>query len=360
MAPGLNFITSHFKKVKSKKPGLSPGTLIFVGSKKLEATKIEVVDFTKEKIEETEIENPEDCVKYKTSQSTTWINITGLHDTQVIEKICNNYGIHPLIQEDIVNTQQRPKLEDMVEHLVVSLKMIYYDEQNKGIAFEHITVILGKNFVMTFQESEGDVFDNIRKRLRNGKGRIRGKADYLAYAIIDAVVDNYSVVLEKVSEAMDYLEDEIANPKHNTQESIRRLKKEIIFLRKNIVPLKEVIRSFERSESKLINQETSIYFRDVYDHVVEVIETTETYREILGGIMESYHSGISNKANEVMKVLTIIATIFIPLTFIVGIYGMNFKYMPELEWQNGYFFVWGIMIVVAGIMTLYFKKKKWL
>lgn len=240
--------------------------------------------------------------------------------------------------------------------------MLFYNENNNEVDVEQISLILGENFVISFQERPGDVFDPIRDRIRNAKGRIRKMGvDYLVYALIDAVVDNYFSIMEKFTEKIESLEEELINdPTPNTSRTIHNLKREMIFLRKSVWPLREVVNVLERGDLRFIKKSTRVFLRDLYDHTIQVIDTIETLRDMVSGMLDIYLSSISNRMNEVMKVLTIIATIFIPLTFIAGIYGMNFRYMPELQWQWGYFTVWIIMGAVAISMLFYFKRKRWL
>jgi magnesium transporter len=292
----------------------------------------------------------------------TWINVEGLHDVANIQKLGDCYGFHPLILEDILNTDQRPKIEDFDAYLYIVLKMLHNGESTQTVA-EQISLILGPNYVISFQEGiEGDVFNSIRERIRTGKGRIRSMgADYLAYSLIDAIVDNYFVIIEKMGERIEDLEDELVkDPVTRTLHEIHTLKREMIFLRKAVWPLREVINFLERGESSLIKGSTAIYLRDVYDHTIQVIDAIETSRDMLSGMLDIYLSSISNRMNEIMKFLTIIGTIFIPLTFIVGVYGMNFEHMPELKWRWGYFGLWGVMAGLAVFMLFYFRKKKWL
>jgi magnesium transporter len=292
----------------------------------------------------------------------TWINVDGIHEVDLIESIGKQFDLHPLTQEDILNTDHRPKLEDHENYLFLILKMLTYDDTEKELKMEQVSLIIGSTFVLSFQESEGDVFDAVRERLRKAKGRIRKMGpDYLTYAITDAIVDNYFVVLEKIGEEIESLEDElITDPDTETVESIHNLKRELIFLRKSVWPLREAIVGLEKGESDLVQDKTAVYLRDVYDHTIQVIDTIETFRDMVSGMLDVYLSSLSNKMNQVMKVLTIIATIFIPMTFIAGIYGMNFKIMPELEWRWGYLFAWIIMLLIGLSMIIYFKKKKWL
>ncbi|HUW23216.1 MAG TPA: magnesium/cobalt transporter CorA [bacterium] len=348
------------KKV-SRKAGLPPGTLIHVGKKGEERVNISIIDYDEKHYQEKETENIEESFPFKDKPTVSWINIEGIHKIEIIEKIGKHFNLHPLLLEDILNTDQRPKIEDFDDYIFVVLKMLYYDEKEKEIISEQVSLIIGSNFVISFQEKEGDVFNPIRDRIRNAKGRIRKMgADYLAYALIDAIVDNYFIILEKIGEKVEGMEDElVTNPTPETLQTIHNLKRDTIFLRKSVWPLREGISVLERSESPLIQESTGIFLRDVYDHTIQVIDTIETFRDMVSGMLDIYLSSISNRMNEVMKVLTIIATIFIPLTFIAGVYGMNFKYMPELEWRWAYFGVLAIMLVVGILMISYFRRKKW-
>ncbi len=352
----------RFIKRISKKAGLSPGTLVHIGKKKIEKARIRIIDYDESQLNEKEAKKIEECFPFKEKPTVTWINIDGLHEVDIIEKIGKHFDVHPLVLEDIVNTGQRPKMEDFDSYLFVVLKMLHYNQEEGEIGAEQVSLILGSNFVISFQETEGDVFNSIRERIRNAKGRIRKMgADYLAYALVDAIVDSYFIILEKLGEEIESAEEElVTNPAPETLQTIHNLKREMILLRKSVWPLRELISGLERGESSLIQKSTVIYLRDVYDHTIQVIDTIETYRDMLAGMLDIYLSSISNRMNAVMKVLTIIATIFIPLTFIAGIYGMNFKFMPELEWRWGYFGILAIMAVVAVYMVIFFRKKKWL
>jgi magnesium transporter len=350
-------------KKRSQKAGLPPGTLIHIGEKKREVPKITILDYDETQFQEREAKSVEECFPLKEKPTVTWINVEGLHQVEVLERLGSCYGLHPLVLEDILNTDQRPKMEDYGEYIYIVLKMLNYDDKISQIEAEQISLILGQNFVLSFQEGkEGDVFNSLRERIRGGKGRIRKTgADYLAYSLIDSVVDHYFIILERLGERMEFLEEElVTEPTTKTLQEIYNLKREMIFLRKAVWPLREVISGLERGESSLIQQNTQIYFRDVYDHTIQVIDTIETFRDMVSGMLDIYLSSVSNRLNAVMKVLTIIATIFMPLTFIAGIYGMNFKYMPELEWRWSYPLVWIIMMAIGILMLIYFRKKKWL
>lgn len=353
---------SRFTKKSPEKAGLPPGTLVHIGEKMLEKAKITIIDYDETNFQEKEAKTVEECFPFKDEPTNTWINIDGLHEVDIIEKIGKHFDVHPLILEDILHTGQRPKMEDFENYIYIVLKMLSFNENENEIKSEQVSLILSKNVVISFQESVGDVFNPVRERIRNGKGRIRKMgSDYLAYALMDAIVDNYFIILEKLGEKIEVLEEElITNPVPETLHMIHNLKREMIFLRKSVWPLREVISNLERGESHLIMESTTIYLRDVYDHTIQVIDTIETFRDMLSGMLDIYLSSVSNKMNEVMKVLTIIATIFIPLTFIAGIYGMNFEYMPELSWQWGYPAVWAVVIVIGASMVLYFRKKRWL
>ena len=350
-------------KKRSKKAGLPPGTLVHIGEKQSERTRITLFNYDEQEVEEKEIAAAEECVLFKDRATVTWINVTGLHQVDVLEKLNECFGLHPLVLEDILNTDQRPKLEDFGDYLYVVLKALFLSgNRGEEVGTEQISLILGSNFVLSFQEREGTLFDPIRDRLRNGKGRIRKMgADYLVHALLDAIIDHYFVVLEKLGERIEWLEEElVTRTTPVTLREMHHLKREMIFLRKALWPLREVIGSLERGESSLIKESTVLYLRDIYDHTIQVIDNIETFRDMLSGMLDIYLSSISNRMNEVMKVLTIIATLFIPLTFIVGLYGMNFKYMPELEWPWGYPLVLVLMLAVSIFMLIYFRRKKWI
>jgi magnesium transporter len=352
----------RFTDKTSKKAGLPPDTLVHIGEKRAEKVRIRLMNYHEGHFEERDLSSVEECLPYKDKDSVTWINIDGIHQVDMVEKIGRHCGLHPLVLEDILNTNQRPKMEDYEDYLFIILKMISYDEAQRLLHVEQVSVVVGRRFVISFQESEGDVFESVRERLRKGKGRIRkGGPDYLAYALMDAVVDNYFLVLEKIGEDIEELEAEVIDkPAPATVESIHNLKRELLFLRKSVWPLREAVAALEKGDSPLIQERTTVYLRDVYDHTIQVIDTIETFRDMVSGMMDVYLSSLSNRMNEVMKVLTVIATLFIPLTFIVGIYSMNFKVMPELEWRYGYGLVWVVMALVAFLMLFYFRKKKWL
>lgn len=335
---------------------------MYIGEKVVGKVKIRVMDYDETHFQEKEVKAIEECFPFKDTPTVTWINIDGVHQADIIEKIGKQFDIHPLILEDIMNTEQRPKIEDFENYLFIVLKMLYTDNKNGEIQSEQVSLVVGPNYVISFQEREGDVFDPIRDRIRTAKGRVRRMGpDYLAYALIDAIVDNYFVVLEKVGEKIEDVEEKlVTEPSPQVLKNIHGLKRKLLFLRKSVWPLREVINILERGECSLVKKATIIFLRDVYDHTIQVIETIEVYREMLSEMIDAYLSSISNKTNEIVKVLTIIATIFIPLTFIASIYGMNFTWMPELEWPEGYHMVLVVMAIIGSIMIIFFRRKKWI
>lgn len=350
--------TTNYKK----QLGQAPGTLVYTGEKNTTKLFIESFDYTADQVIEKELATIEDVFSYKQTDSISWINLNGLNHITEIEKLGEHYNLHPLVLEDIVNTSQRPKIDDYNDYIFLVAQMMYYDSEEQ-IVNEQISFILGPNYVLTFQEAEGDVFDSLRDRIRNSKGRVRQHgSDYLLYALIDSIVDHYYAIIETMGNKVEELEDQLFEglKEDEITNEIQILKREILKIRRAIFPLREIINRIEKSESKLIEEKTQRYFSDVYDHVIQISETIEIYREMIWSLMDMYMTNISNKMNEVMKVLTIIATIFIPLTFIAGIYGMNFQYIPELELKNGYFYIWGLMILIFIGMLYYFKRKKWL
>jgi len=352
----------HFTKKSSKKAGLSPGSLVHIGEKKIETIKISLINYDREQLLEKDLPTIEESLPYRDTSPVTWINVDGLHEVAVIEKMGDHFGIHPLVLEDIVHTGQRPKAENFEDYIFVVLKMLDIDTAADHITAEQVSLVLGSHFLISFQEKEGDVFDNVRQRIRKARGRIRKSGcDYLAYALMDAVVDHYFVILEKLGEKIERLEEELLE-KHTPQilEDIHHLKREMIFFRKQVWPLREVLNSLTKDPSELIQETTHIFLRDVYDHTIQVIDTIESLRDVLSGLSDLYLSTVSNRMNEVMKVLTIIATIFIPLTFIAGIYGMNFEFMPELKWRWSYPVLWILLIAIFSAMLLWFKKRRWL
>ena len=353
---------SRFIKKRTKSLGQPPGSLVHIGEIKTEKTRISVLDYNEKQYSERTDVPAEECKGYIDTSTVTWINIDGIHDVSIVEQIGEQFGIHPLLLEDVMNTEQRPKLEDFERHLFVVLKMLTYNEEKGSVDSEQISIVVGPNFVISFQEREGDVFTPVRERIRNAKGRIRSHgADYLAYSLLDAIIDNYFVILETFGEKIEQLEEEILEDSTGkTSARIHSLKRELIFLRRSVWPLREVINGLGRGESKLIKKSTLVFLRDLYDHTINIIDTTEAFRDTISGMLDTYLTQVSNKMNETMKVLTVIATIFIPVTFIAGIYGMNFEFMPELGWKWAYPTWWGFIVLVGIGMIIFFKRKRWI
>ncbi|WP_419659897.1 CorA: magnesium transport protein [Desulfosarcina variabilis str. Montpellier] len=351
------FISKSLKKV-----GSSPGTLIHVGEIKTEQSSLSMLHFDAETHIEQPLTDIGEATSLLTPDATTWINVVGIQDIALIEDIGRHYHIHPLTLEDILNTTQRPKVESFDDYLFIVIKMLEHDKEKDSIVSEQLSLVLGKTVLISFQEDEGDVFNPVRERIRKGKGRIRSAGcDYLAYALIDAIVDNYFVILENVGQRLEAVEEAIdSDLDADILEKIHTIRRELIYLRKQVWPIREIITYLQKDGAPLIGEATGPFLRDVYDHTIQVIDTIESLRDMLSGMQDLYLSIISNRMNEVMKVLTIIATIFIPLSFIAGIYGMNFNHMPELTWRWGYPAVWLLIIGIVAMMIVFFRRKKWI
>ncbi len=322
---------------------------------------VTVIDYDATRLDEWVCTRPRDLRDLITRPTVTWIDVDGVHDTGVIQEIGEAAGIHPLILEDIANTRQRPKIEDYGDYLYVAVRMLAPDG-NGEFQSEQVSLLLGNGYVVSFQERPGDLFGRTRERLRAGAGRLRGEgADGLFHALLDAIVDGYFTIIEEFGERIEAVEDEVVvEPNRETLQAIYALKRSLVALRRSVWPLRDVVAQLERGESPLIREPTRVYFRDIYDHTIEVAETVETYREMVTGTLDVYLSSQSSRMNEIMKVLTVIATIFIPLTFIAGVYGMNFAHMPGVRHPLGYAAALASMAVVAGLMLLYFRKEEWI
>lgn len=345
---------------KTQNIGAPPGTLFYNGEKRSDRIKITLIEYNESEYFEEEYYDLSDCLQHVKPNMVKWINVDGIHKTEVIEAIGKLYNIHALTLEDIVHVDQRPKYEDYEHYVFAVMKMISYTTEVKS---EQLAIILLENTVISFQEPNGgDAFDIIRTRLRTAKGRVRKLgADYLAYALMDAVVDCYFTAIEKIGDKIEEIEEEIiGNSDNKTLLELYHLKREMIYLRKQVWPMRDMINNIIRSETELIKTSSDIYLRDLSDHVTRIIDTVETYRDLLSGIMDIYLSTNANKMNEVMKVLTIMSSVFIPVTFIAGVYGMNFENMPELKSTWGYFITWTVMLTIILGMLYYFKRKKWL
>ncbi|MCR4301531.1 MAG: magnesium/cobalt transporter CorA [Sulfuricaulis sp.] len=351
----------HVKK-RSHKAGLPPGTPVHIGERKSETTRVKLMHFDDDQVTERDINAPDEVRALRQGPGVNWFTITGLHEIEKLTAIGSAFDLHPLVLEDVFNTDQRPKFEDYGEYVFIVLKRLVNDSTAPEVMTEQISLILGRNTVISFLESESGIFDGIQERLRANRGRMRKLgADFLVYALMDNVVDNYFAIFEALGERIETLQDSlIARPAPESLRTLHALKREMLFLRKSVWPLREVVSALQRGDSPLIQNETRMYLRDVYDHTIHVIDTIETYRDMLSSLLDIYLSSLSNRLNEVMKVLTIIATVFMPLTFIVGIYGMNFHHMPELDWRWGYPVVLLSMLGIAGGMLLFFRRKKWI
>lgn len=368
---GLSDIATLGKRITKKSAGvktaadtlgLQPGALVHIGEKKVDRVSFDVFEYDAGSHSEKHPEMPEDCFTARDDSKSYWINVVGIHDASVIQKFGKHFGLHKLVQADIMNTDLRPKIEVSQDYIFLILKMPHFEKDTGQLSIEQISVVLGRNYVLSFQEVREDVFDNIRARIRTGEGDARKqKNDYLSYLLVDALIDNFFAVLEQIGYRTEKLEEELmAKPGPQTLQTIHILKRQMITLRKIIWPLREGIGAFEKTASDLVSPETKTYLRDVYNHTIQVMDTIESLRDMVGGMLDTYLSSLSNKMNEVMKTLTIIASIFIPITFIAGIYGTNFEYIPELSWPGSYFAMLAAMAAVIVAMIAWFKKKEWL
>ncbi len=354
-------LLNPFKRY-SQKVGLPPGTLMYVGEERTEPIRITVTDYDETHLHEEEVQTIEACLPFKDTETVTWIHIEGIHDTEIIEEIGEHFGVNALVLEDLMSPTQLSKIEVYEDYVFIILKHLDVDTASLNISREQIGLIIGENFVISLQENLGSLFAPIHNRLKNGNSRVRKMhSDYLAYALMDVIVDNYFIVLEHLSNQIESVEEEaITNPTSEVLSKINELRRKCLLLRRPILPLRDVLNDVLDDEIPLFMPETSLYFRDVYDHLTQVIHTLETLRSAVSGLFDTYTSAVSHRMNEVMKVLTIVATFFIPLTFIAGIYGMNFKSMPELEADWGYPIILLVMGGIGSAMFLYFKFRKWL
>jgi magnesium transporter len=353
---------ARFIKNKNVAMGNIPGEPVFIGTKKMEKPDIHVIEYNNTDLNEYDIDPAAITTLVLNKKNITWINVNGLHDIDVLKALADMFSIHPLTLEDIVNTGQRSKIEEYDEHIYIVTKMMRIDKTDQQVHSEQLSVILGENFVITFQERPGDVFNPVRHRIRNHKGRIKDLgSDYLTYSLLDCVVDHYTMIIEHYGEEIEDLENDIRdNPDRSLLEKINNYKREMNYLRKSIRPTREGITALSRLETDLISEEIQPFIKDLLDSVTQSLEITDTYREMLSDHLDIYNSGINNRLNEIMKVLTIFSAIFIPLTFIAGIYGTNFDFLPELHFKYSYPIFWGVLMLIAAIMLRFFKKRKWL
>lgn len=355
------------------KLGLPPGSLIHLGDNKDQKVTITAFDFTEEKYEEISPVDIAQIAKYKNNETVSWLNIDGIHDSKIIQQIGESFCLHPLLLEDLMNPHHRPKIEDFDDYLYFTLKMIAFNKRTKEIESEQVSFVLGDGWVLSFQETPGDIFDPIRDRIRNQKGRVRRKkSDYLVYALIDVIVDHYFIIIDELDDQIEALEEDVLSEKERVViKEIQRLKKDLVFLRKSIIPIRDAVGNLQKGTSRLIDEKTTYYLKDVYDHTLHISDSIEIYREMLNNTMEVHLSALSNRMNKVMKVLTVISTIFMPLTFIVGIYGMNFHSedregnplpwnMPELYSPYGYLGVMLAMLLIGIGMLYILRRNKWM
>jgi magnesium transporter len=355
-------VLGRFVRRQLKHPGSAPGTLVHTGPRRMDEVRITVLDYDENELRERVVADDGELWPLRDTATVTWINVDGLHDVELVRRVGERFGIHALALEDVLSLGQRPKAEEYDDHLFVVLSMLGWNAEGGHVVEEQVSLMLGPRWVLTFQERVGDHLDPVRERLRQAKGRIRARgADYLAYAIVDALVDHYFHVLEGIGAVTEELELEVLDcPTRQTMERLHHLKREMMVVRRAAWPLRDMTNGLARSDSALIQQPTRVFLRDVNDHAVQIIDTVESLRDVVSGMIDLYLSNISNRTNEVMKVLTIMASIFIPLTFLAGIYGMNFDIMPELHVVWAYPALLGLMLAVAGGMVLYFRRKGWL
>jgi magnesium transporter len=354
-------MTKGFKK-RSRKAGLPPGSLVHIGNFSGEEIEISLIDYSQDSFIEKNDVQIQECLHFLSSPSISWIHVRGIHDTQTISTIGQHFGSHPLMLEDIVNTGQRAKLDDFKDQIFIVMRLLKYNFNTNEIVDEQVSMILGNSYVISFVESHNDIFDPIRKRLRNPESRLRHQgADYLFYTLIDCIVDNYFIVLEAFDNHLEKLEDEIVlSPSPRSLQEIQHIKRDVNTLRRSIWPLREVINNLRHVEKKFLSEVTRLHLGDVYDHAIQAIDMVDSFRDISASLLEIYSSNLTLKTNEIVKVLTMITTMFVPLTFIASIYGMNFSHMPEIDWVYGYPIVLLAMALTAGTMTYYFYRKKWL
>jgi magnesium transporter len=352
---------ARFIKKSKHEIGISPDELFFRGEQKMDKVLLTIIDFDSNNLEEKIIENVSEALPYQKTETVTWFNVYGIHNTAILEEITNGFNLDPLIMADVMNTQSRPMIQEYDNCIHISIKMLRNNEETNLLQVENLSLILTNNVLITFQERKGDVFEPVRGRIRKNKKRIRNSGtDYLAFALLDIVIDNYIYIISELGEKIEVLEENLLlEPKQSIIEEINTYKRELNFLRKNIRPAKEMILSLSKMESDLIEYSTDVHFRELQDNINQANESSDSYREILSDQLNIYHTTISSKLNDIMKFLTIFSVIFIPLTFIAGIYGTNFDVVPELHYEYSYFIMWIVMLSVAIGMLFYFKKRNW-
>ncbi|WP_319549988.1 magnesium/cobalt transporter CorA [Desulfogranum marinum] len=353
---------ARFIKSSEKATGLSPWSPVFIGNRKLEKTIIRILDYNKNTLEDETVDTPGNMGQFFGAETVTWISVYGLHDVDIIKSVGEIFGIHPLTLGDIANTGQRPKMEEYENYIYLVLKMLRFDSDEEIVKADQLSLILGEHFLLTFHEQPIDIFLPVRQRISKSKGRIREKGpDYLAYALLDTIIDNYMIAIENIGSKIEELEDLILEePTQELLSQITNYKREVNYLRKSIRPARELLLQLAKNDSEFIREQTTPFLKDLQDIATQATETLDSYREMLSDHLNIYNTAVSNRLNEIMKVLTVFAAIFIPLTFIAGIYGTNFEYVPELHFKYSYFIFWGMMLLVAGVMLRFFRRKGWL
>lgn len=351
-------------KRRSRKAGLPPGTAVHIGERRAETPQLRIMHYDTAQLREYSADRIDGATPLRGAQGVSWVHVTGVHDVELIDRLGEQFGLHPLVREDIANTEQRPKLEDYGDYVYLVIKLMRDDSDANTSRTEQVSLVLGSDFVLSFEEAEPTMFEPVRERIRQGRGPLRAQgADYLAYSLLDAIVDNYFVVLEHFGERIETLQQDIiartAANARRLESTLHSLRREMLLLRRNVWPLREVIGTLERGGSPLFRRETWVYLRDVYDHVIHMIDTLESFHEILAYTLDIYLLNATNRLNEIIKVLTVIATLFIPPTLIASIYGMNFRFMPELGWPWGYPFALALMLGAVVAMLVYFRRKRW-
>jgi magnesium transporter len=345
----------------AKKSGLPPGSLVHVGDVHGHEQCITVINYNKTILNSCVAKSIDDILSLRNANTVTWVIIDNITDVAIVDAIGSHFNIHTLVLEDILNTHQRPKFEEFDHYLYIVFKSLSIKHNGFSVDYEQISLLLLDNIVFSFKEKPNALFDSILHRLHNESSHLRGAgADYLTYIIMDTVVDEYFALQDKFDELFESVEDELlANPTVETLSIIQKIKRELIFLRRGISPVRELIAALQRSDSNLLDSKTKRYFADVYDHIIRITESIESYRDLITGMLDIYLSSVSNKLNEIMKFLTVFSSIFIPLTFLAGVYGMNFDYLPELHWKWAYPLLWLVFLLTTLGLLAFFKRKKW-
>lgn len=348
--------------MQSKKDiGLSPDTLLFRGVKKIDDVQFRIIDFNENSLLELEPKTLEETFAYKDNPNTTWLNVDGLHDTEIMSKIATGFGLEQMVLAEVMDTNSRPRVQGFDNCTLITLKMLKQENENSEIEIENLSIIFTSNDLISFQERVGDVFEPVRERIRRGKKRIRsGRPDYLAFALIDVVIDNYIYILANLGEKIETLEERLLSDDDSVIDEIKEHKRTLHFLRKNIIPAREMILSILKKDTEFLHKNNVVHYKELQNNIIQAVETTDSYREILSDQLNIYHTTLSTKLNDTIKFLTVFSVIFIPLTFIAGIYGTNFDNLPELHFKYGYFIMWGIMVIITVCMLIYFRKRKWL